>query len=114
MEAMSVTVPAPGKRPRKNRSDGVSLKGRLAVASRVVAALVGGYLVTALSSICLAQFLPLARAEAVVLAMTLSFLVYLIAVLWCFACRSAWRAWLGLLLPSAVLGAMHASARWLL
>lgn len=62
------------------------------MASRVVAALVGGYLVTALSSVCLAQFLPLARAEAVVLAMTLSFLVYLIAVLWCFACRSAWRA----------------------
>lgn len=114
MEALSMTASVSGKRSKKNRSAEVSLKGRLAVASRVVAALIGGYLVTALSSICLAQFLPLARAEAVVLAMTLSFLVYLIAVLWCFACRSAWGAWFGLLLPSAALGAMYASARWLL
>jgi hypothetical protein len=111
-EVISVTTSLPEKRRKKTGLVEISLKGRLAVASRVVAAVIGGYVLATLSSICLAQFLPLARAEAVVLAMTLSFLVYLIAVLWCFACRSAWRAWLGLLLPSSVLGAVYACARW--
>ncbi|WP_110946921.1 DUF3649 domain-containing protein [Pseudomonas bohemica] len=119
METLSVSASAPEKRQKAvkrtgARSGEVSVRWRLAVASRVTAALIGGYLLTALSSVCLAQFLPLARAEAVVLAMTLSFLVYLPAVLWCFVCRTAWRAWFGLLLPSAVLGAIYASARWLL
>ncbi|GEM_PF-262649 len=118
MEALSVSAPMPEKRRgqvKRNarRSGAVPVRQRLAVASRVAAALIGGYALSALSSMCLAQFLPLARAEAVVLAMTLSFLVYLPAVLWCFACRTAWRAWFGLLLPSAVLGAVYASARWL-
>lgn len=115
MEAASVSTPAPEKRPKPGkRGVAVSPRWRLAVASRVAAAVIGGYLLAALSSICLAQFLPLPRAEAVVLSMTLSFLVYLPAVLWCFACRTAWRAWWGLLLPSAVLGAVYATARWLL
>lgn len=115
MEAASVSTPAPEKRPKPGkRGAAVSPRWRLAVASRVAAAVIGGYLLASLSSICLAQFLPLPRAEAVVLSMTLSFLVYLPAVLWCFACRTAWRAWWGLLLPSAVLGAVYASSRWLL
>jgi hypothetical protein len=114
MGATSMSVSAAGQARKKSRAGAASLRWRLAVASRVVAASVGGYLLTALASICLAQFLPLARAEAVVLAMTVSFLVYLPAVLWCFACRSAWRAWLGLLIPSAVLAALYAVYRWLL
>lgn len=96
------------------KSSGISPRAPLAVASRVAAAVIGGYLLAALASVCLAQFLPLPRAEATVLSMTLSFLVYLPAVLWCFACRTAWRAWYGLLIPCAVLGAAYASARWLL
>lgn len=115
MEAASVSNPASEKRPKPGkRGAAVSPRWRLAVASRVAAAVIGGYLLASLSSICLAQLLPLPRAEAVVLSMTLSFLVYLPAVLWCFACRTAWRAWWGLLLPSAVLGAVYATARWLL
>jgi len=113
MEATSASARATEKRQKRSRAGAISIRGRLAVASRILAALVGGYLLTALTSICLAQFLPLARAEAVVLAMTLSFLVYLPAVLWCFACGTAWRAWFGLLLPSAVLAALYASVRWL-
>ena len=90
----------------------VSLGYRLAVASRVAAALFGGYALAALTSICLAQFLPLPRVHAVVLGMTLCFLVYPPAVIWCFACRSALRAWVGLALPCAVLAAACACARW--
>ena len=102
--------PEPRKRSRK--AD-VSMRYRLAVASRVAAALFGGYLLAALTSICLAQFLPLPRAQAVVLGMTLSFLTYLPAVIWCFACRSAWRAWIGLAIPCALLAAAFGCARWL-
>ncbi|PWE41605.1 DUF3649 domain-containing protein [Pseudomonas prosekii] len=83
---------------------------RLAVTSRVLAAVVGGYVVAALASVSLSLWLPMARAEAVVTGMMTSFLAYLVAVLWCFACRNAWQAWLGMLVPSVVLGAISALA----
>jgi len=86
---------------------------RLAVTSRVLAAVVGGYVVAALASVSLSLWLPMARAEAVVTGMMTSFLAYLVAVLWCFACRSAWQAWLGMVVPSLVLGAISALAYWM-
>lgn len=115
MGAFSTDTLLPETRQKRTekRARNVSIRGRLAVVSRIAAASIGGYGLSALTTICLAEFLPLARAEAVVLAMTLSFLVYLPAVLWCFACRTAWLAWAGLALPSAILGAAYACARWL-
>jgi hypothetical protein len=86
---------------------------RLAVTSRVLAAVLGGYIVAALASISLSSWLPMARAEAVVTGMMSSFLAYLIAVLWCFACRSAWRAWVGLIVASLVLAAVSGLAYWI-
>jgi hypothetical protein len=85
---------------------------RLAVASRVVAALAGGYLLASLANVAISLLLPLARAEAVVSGMMLSFLVLLVAILWCFACRSATRAWLGLLAWGALLAALDAGLYW--
>jgi len=87
---------------------------RLAVTSRVLAAVVGGYLMASLAAICLALWLPTARADAVIVGMMSSFVFYLLAVLWCFACRTAWQAWIGVLLPSALLGAAFACGRWLI
>ena len=88
---------------------------RLAVASRVLAAVFGGYLIAALASVCLSLWLPVARAEAVVIGMMTSFLVYLLAVIWCFTCDSARRAWLGLIVPglmlAAVVGLAHGMGR---
>lgn len=109
MDSATMGTSVVKKRERKVKSRAY----RLAVTSRILAALFGGYLVAALTSVCITQFLPLSRADAVVTGMLLSFLVYLVAVLWCFACRSALLAWLGMLLPSAVLGAVFACARWL-
>ncbi|MET0777780.1 MAG: DUF3649 domain-containing protein [Pseudomonas mandelii] len=86
---------------------------RLAVTSRVLAAVLGGYIVAALASVSLSSWLPMARAEAVVTGMMSSFLAYLIAVLWCFACRSAWRAWVGLIVASLVLAAVSGLAYWM-
>ena len=93
--------------------EAVSWQWRVAVASRVLAAALGGYLVAALFSVCLASWLPFTRAESVVLATTVSFLGWLLVALWCFACRKAWQAWLGVFAAAAVFAALYGIARWL-
>ncbi|GFM84528.1 hypothetical protein PSCICN_52200 [Pseudomonas cichorii] len=112
MHGTALNSSAVNKRPAK--STGVSVSYRLAVTSRAMAAIFAGYLLASVTSICIAQWLPIPRAEAVVTGMMLSFLVYLVAVLWCFACRTALQAWVGVLLPCAILGAAYACDRWLL
>lgn len=79
---------------------------RLAVASRALAAVVGGYALTALAVTALAIFLPLSRAEASMTATLLSFVIYTCVVIWVFATRTAWRAWAGIVAPAVVLGAL--------
>jgi hypothetical protein len=86
---------------------------RLAVTSRVLAAVFGGYLVTTLAGVCLTLWAPMARTEAVVTGMMSSFVVYLLAVIWCFACRTAWRAWFGLSVTGLVLAAAAGLAYWM-
>lgn len=86
---------------------------RLAVTSRVVAAVIGGYLMASLAAICLALWMPTARADAVITGMMSSFVFYLLAVLWCFACRSAWRAWFGVMLPSALFATVAGLGMWM-
>ncbi|HEY9094354.1 MAG TPA: DUF3649 domain-containing protein [Hydrogenophaga sp.] len=66
------------------------------LASRIAAAVFGGYALGALASVA-ALALPLSRVEAVLTGMQLSFLVYAFVVIWAFAVRSARRAWVGLL-----------------
>lgn len=81
------------------------------VLSRIVAAVLGGYALSALFSLATLA-LPqrwFSPAEQVLWGMQLSFLVYAAAVVWVFAVRSATRAWLGLvaaalcLLPAVLL-----------
>ncbi|WP_313041886.1 DUF3649 domain-containing protein [Pseudomonas sp.] len=86
---------------------------RLAVTSRVLAAVIGGYLMASLVAICLALWLPTSRADAVVTGMMSSFVFYLLAVLWCFACRTAWRAWAGVMVPSALLATLAGIGFWM-
>ena len=45
--------------------------------------------------------------------MMLSFLFYLVAFLWCFACRTAAHAWLGVMVPTLVLAAINGLAYWM-
>ncbi|WP_310936200.1 DUF3649 domain-containing protein [Variovorax sp. UMC13] len=78
---------------------------RWSVFSRCVAAAVGGYalatsLSTAIVALVASGFGAMARVDAVLVAMQLSFVVYAGAVMWAFAARSARGAWLGLALPS--------------
>lgn len=97
----------------KVKSRTLPVSYRLAVTSRVLAAVIGGYAVSALASVCLTLWAPMARTEAVVTGMMSSFVVYLLAVIWCFACRTAWRAWLGLIVPALVLAALAGVAYWM-
>ncbi|KAF1010218.1 MAG: hypothetical protein GAK32_01633 [Pseudomonas fluorescens] len=43
-----------------------------------------------------------------------AFVFYLLAVIGCFACRTAWRAWLGVLVPSVLLAAFAACGYWVM
>lgn len=83
-----------------------ALRYRLAVASRALAAILGGYGVAALASAVLALWLPGTRASTTVWATLAAFVVYVVAVMFVFATRSAWRAWGGLLVASGVFGAL--------
>ncbi|PWB35300.1 DUF3649 domain-containing protein [Pseudomonas sp. SDI] len=97
----------------KSKAAGLPLRYRLAVTSRCLAALLGGYLLAAMASVCMGLVLPMPKAEAVITGMMLSFLFYLVAILWSFACRSAAQAWLGILLPSAALALLNGLVYWM-
>ena len=81
---------------------------RLAVTSRMLAAFGGGYALgasfAAACGLLLVQWAGMARVEAVTWSTMLSFVVMGVSVLWVFACRSTQRAWLGIVLPAAVMG----------
>jgi len=79
---------------------------RGAVASRAVAAIGGGYVLTSIAIALIALALPLPRADAVSIATLLSFVIYTCAILWVFATTSATRAWVGIAASSAALGAV--------
>lgn len=82
------------------------------IAARAVAAIGGGYALASLAAVAFAVALPLGRADAVVTGMLASFAVHAAAVVWVFAAGSAARAWCGLLLASAALGAVAMLGRW--
>ena len=73
---------------------------------RACAAILGGYLATALMTGLLARALPLQRADSTTVAMLLSFFIYAGFVMAVFAASSTRRAWLVVLVPAAVCGAL--------
>lgn len=97
----------------RSKAAGLPLSYRLAVASRCLAALLGGYLLASMASVCIALLAPLPRVDATLIGLLLSFVFYLLAFIGCFACRSAWRAWLGVLLPSLLMAMTSGIAYWI-
>jgi len=86
-----------------------TLRYRAVVASRALAAGAGGYALAAVSAAFLAQIMVLlgmVRNEATMGATMLAFIIQMVAVLWVFGCASAKRAWLGMLVPTAVVGGL--------
>ena len=100
-----VRVDAQLYRHRRLPQGSAGLRYRLGVVVRAVAAIVGGYVVSALWATALAVYLPAARAEASLTGIMVAFVVYPCAVMWVFAAKSAARAWLGLCLLAALPGA---------
>jgi hypothetical protein len=76
----------------------VSSQTALAVFSRLLAAIIGGYLFSNLFSIALSYLLPMPTVDSVLLSLQLSFLFYGAAIIWVFSAKTATRAWLGLLI----------------
>ncbi|SSW67614.1 hypothetical protein AVE30378_02651 [Achromobacter veterisilvae] len=89
----------------------LSLTYRLQVASRVVAAAVGGYGLTSATIVLVALLLPLPRAQAVLASSMLGFVWYTLAVIAVFSVRTAVRAWLAIAPPTA---AIALACAWLL
>jgi hypothetical protein len=67
---------------------------RWSVVSRVLAAVIGGYVATGLTTVAVSRWLPLSRAEATHAATLLSFVIYVAIVLAAFHIATAARAWL--------------------
>ena len=76
------------------------------IASRTVAALGGGYGLASLVAAVCAVGLPLPRPDAVLAGMMIGLGVQAAAAIWVFAARTAIRAWIGLAIPGALLGAL--------
>jgi hypothetical protein len=70
--------------------------------SRILAALLGGYALAALSSVAVLA-LPMSKPQAVLTGMLASFAIYAAAVTWVFAVRSALKAWVGLIVVAVPL-----------
>lgn len=85
---------------------GLTSRYRLQVLSRIVAATVGGYALAAAATVLLTVLWPLPRSQAVLAANMLSFVWYTIAVMWVFSTKSATRAWVGMVLPTAVIAVL--------
>ena len=76
--------------------------GVLPLASRILAATGGGYVLAALLSVAVLA-LPVSLPQAVIGGMLGSFAVDAGAVVWVFAARSATRAWIGLIVAALFL-----------
>ncbi|MCQ2993731.1 DUF3649 domain-containing protein [Pseudomonas syringae] len=83
---------------------------RWMILSRVLAATLGGYVLSALVTSLLALLLPRVSgsdpASVVQITTLLSFVLYTAIVIWVFSTASAWRAWFGLGLAALLTGAV--------
>ena len=88
----------------------VTARYRWAVASRVVAAFVGGYALMSAATVVIALLWPLPKAQALLTATMLSFALYTVFVLWAFHARDLRWVW-GAVVGGTVLLSL---AAWLL
>jgi drug/metabolite transporter (DMT)-like permease len=88
--------------PPSKKTGGV--RYRLAVASRALAAIAGGYALAAGTNVALALALKNTgpKEDVIMLATMPAFLVWAGAVVWVFAARTAWRAWAGVAVPCVI------------
>ncbi|MGC3982070.1 MAG: hypothetical protein QM808_12485 [Steroidobacteraceae bacterium] len=85
-----------------NAKTNEDIRYRLSVASRVLAAFVGGYAFTSAVTVLLALLWPLPKAEAIYAADMLSFTLYVLVLIWAFSVRRVRVVWLGMFGGAAV------------
>jgi hypothetical protein len=81
---------------------------RWSVLSRAVAASVGGYALVAALQLALTAALPWAFYKVLLFSSQTSYLYYTGIIIWCFAARTARRAWFGLALAALPLALIDA------
>jgi len=82
---------------------------RMAVASRAVVAIFGGYLLAVSLAAVIAHAMigmGVARNDAVLTGNMLGFIAHAVAALWAFGCANGRRAWGAVVVPGAVLAAL--------
>lgn len=87
----------PSPNPNRYRRD---------VAVRVLAAVIGGYVLANVTAIILSFLLPMPASSALMTSLLLSFAIYAAVLLWVFSVKSVHHAWLGLAVPCVLLGAL--------
>lgn len=81
---------------------------RWSVLSRCVAAAVGGYAVVTLLQLAMIVVLPWEDHKALLFSSQTGYLYYTAIIIWCFAARTAMRAWRGLGVVALPLGLIDA------
>lgn len=74
--------------------------------SRTLAGVAGGYGCAVLMTILLAKTVPADRAQALSAGMMSSFVVWVTVMIWAFAARTAFVAWLGVAIFAAVMAGL--------
>lgn len=69
---------------------------RWSVFSRCVAATLGGYALVSLTHVAMVALLPVAQHKAMLFSSQTGYLTWTGVIIWCFAARTARRAWAGL------------------
>ena len=77
-------------------------KESITVLSRLIAAIIGGYILSNLLSVSLSYMLPGSPADGVMTGMVVSFAVYAAVVVWVYSVKSLLQVWQNLLITSAV------------
>lgn len=91
-------------------SSSETVRYRWRVASRILAAVVGGYALVSTATVLLALVWPLPRAEAILASTLLSFALYAGVLVWIFAVQRLCTVWIGLVLATVMCGGLS----WLL
>ena len=81
---------------------------RWSVLSRFLAAFAGGYALVSLAQLALTVTSPVEYYKSLLFSMQTSYLLYTGIIIWCFAARTATRAWSGLGLIAAPLALVNA------
>jgi len=87
---------------------------RWSVASRFMAAAVGGYAIVTLMQLAAVALVPSEYYKALLITSQTGYLFYTGIIIWCFATRTATRAWVGLgvvALPLLLIGAWYLLTR---